>query len=233
MLQANKVDAYYGQSQILRNVSLVVPPGEVVCLMGRNGAGKTTFMKSVMGLVKSKKGEIALGDTSLTKKTTGQRARSGISYVPQGRGIFPYLTVYENLLMGFESAKPNRPNNDTIAEMYAQFPVLETMKGRIAGTLSGGQQQQLAIARALVSKPKLLLLDEPTEGIQPSIVFEIEQLIVQLSREKNISILVVEQFLDFARSVADHFYIMETGQIVEQGEIAHFTDEIAKKYLSV
>lgn len=233
MLTASNLDVYYGQSQILRDVSIHVPLGEVVCLMGRNGAGKTTLMKSIMGIVKAKKGKLEMGDTVLTKRTTGQRARSGIGYVPQGRGIFPYLTVYENILMGFEAATPNKPDNQIIEQMYEQFPVLETMKGRIAGTLSGGQQQQLAIARALVSRPKLLLLDEPTEGIQPSIVFEIEQLIVRLSREMGISVLVVEQFLDFARSVADHFYIMETGQIVEHGMINGFTDVIAKKYLSV
>ncbi len=233
MLQAKNLEVYYGQSKILRDVSLVVPPGEVVCLMGRNGAGKTTFMKSVMGLVKARKGEFILGDTSLNRKTTGQRSRLGISYVPQGRGIFPYLTVYENLLMGFESCSPPRPDLAIVAEMYERFPVLEQMRHRVAGTLSGGQQQQLALARALVSRPQLLLLDEPTEGIQPSIVMEIEELIVQLSREMNISVLVVEQFLDFARAVADHFYILETGKIVEHGEIDIFTDDLAKKYLSV
>lgn len=233
MLHTYDLDVYYGQSQILREVSINVPEGKVVCLMGRNGAGKTTFMKSVMGLVKAKQGEVKIGDTSLTKLTTGQRSRSGISYVPQGRGIFPYLTVYENLLMGFESAQENRTDTNMVAQMFAQFPVLEKMKGRIAGTLSGGQQQQLAIARALVSKPKLLLLDEPTEGIQPSIVLEIEALIIKFAREMGISVLVVEQFLDFARTVADEFYIMETGQIVEHGAISEFSDEIAQKYLAV
>lgn len=233
MLKTKAIDVFYGQSQILRNVSLDVPEGKIVCLMGRNGAGKTTFMKSVMGLVKSKQGDVYFGDTPLNRLTTGQRSRAGISYVPQGRGIFPYLTVYENLLMGFESAQPNRPDPAMVQEMYTQFPVLEQMKGRIAGTLSGGQQQQLAIARAIVSRPKLLLLDEPTEGIQPSIVQEIEELIVKFSREMGISVLVVEQFLDFARAVADQFYIMETGQIVEQGDISDFSDQIAQKYLAV
>jgi urea transport system ATP-binding protein len=201
--------------------------------MGRNGAGKTTTMKAIMGILKARTGHITFDGNVMDKWSTGQRSRAGISYVPQGRGIFPYLTVYENLLMGFESSPGNKLDNEALEEQYELFPILKTMRKRMAGTLSGGQQQQLALARALVCRPKVLLLDEPTEGIQPSIIYEIESLLISLSQADEISILVVEQFFDFARAVADQFYIMETGQIVESGPIAEFTDDIAKTYLAV
>lgn len=253
MLQIEGLQTYYGDSLILNEVCLEVKPGEVVCLLGRNGAGKTTLMKAVMGTVKSRRGSVKLGDQELATLPTSQRARAGIGYVPQGRGIFPYLTVYENLLMGFEaigvasplSASPfpasplqggnegGRGGPDALEEIYHLFPVLKEMRQRLAGTLSGGQQQQLAIARVLVRRPKLLLLDEPTEGIQPSIMFQIAELILALQEEGKIAILVVEQFLDFALQVADYFYIMETGTIVKQGLIDEFNDEIARNYLAV
>ena len=233
MLNVNQLNAYYGDSQILNNVSLTVQPEEVVCLLGRNGVGKTTFMKSVIGTLSSHRGQIILDGQDLTRKRASARARAGMGYVPQGRGIFPYLTVYENILMGFEATEDRQPQQAAIEEMYQLFPILKEMRQRIAGTLSGGQQQMLAIARALVRRPKLLLLDEPTEGIQPSIMLQISDVILQLQAQGNIAILVVEQFLDFALEVADYFYIMETGSIVEKGNITTFNDEIAITYLSV
>ncbi len=233
MLNIEQVQAYYGDSRALDNVSLKVAPNQVVCLLGRNGVGKTTLMKTIMGVIKARQGTITLDGEDLTRYPPNQRAWSGIGYVPQGRGIFPYLTVYENLLMGFEADRKHKVVAAALDDMYQLFPVLKTMHRRVAGTLSGGQQQQLAIARALVRSPKLLLLDEPTEGIQPSIMLEIEDVILALQSQKNISILVVEQFLDFALGIADYFYIMETGTIVEQGSIDQFTDDIAKTYLSV
>lgn len=233
MLQVNDLKTYYGDSLILHDVSLEVAENEVVCLLGRNGVGKTTFMKTVMGVVKSRQGSISLENQDLTRAASSQRARAGIGYVPQGRGIFPYLTVYENLLMGFERAPKSKIDLAAIGEMYALFPVLKQMRQRVAGTLSGGQQQQLAIARALVHRPKLLLLDEPTEGIQPSIMLEIAEVILKLQEQGQIAILVVEQFLDFALQVADYFYIMETGAIVKEGPVDEFNDEIARTYLAV
>lgn len=233
MLKVEQLQTYYGESRILNDVSLEVAPNEVVCLLGRNGVGKTTFMKSVMGTVKTRQGEIKLAGKNLSGYPASQRARAGIGYVPQGRGIFPYLTVYENLLMGFERVPRQKLDLSAIEEMYTLFPVLKDMRRRVAGTLSGGQQQQLAIARALVSRPKLLLLDEPTEGIQPSIMLEIEQVILALQDKGSITILVVEQFLDFALQVADYFYIMETGTIVKEGPIEEFNDEVARTYLAV
>jgi urea transport system ATP-binding protein len=233
MLKVEQLQTYYDESCILNDVSLEVTQGEVVCLMGRNGVGKTTFMKSVMGTVKARQGTVSLAGEELTGYPASRRARAGIGYVPQGRGIFPYLRVYENLLMGFERAPRQKIDPDAIEEMYTLFPVLKDMRQRVAGTLSGGQQQQLAIARALVSRPKLLLLDEPTEGIQPSIMLEIEAVILALQEGGGISILIVEQFLDFALQVADYFYIMETGAIVEEGPIEKFNDEIARTYLAV
>lgn len=233
MLQVELLQTYYGDSLILSEVSLEVTENEVVCLLGRNGVGKTTLMKTIMGVVKARRGSIKLDQEELAQTSTSYRARSGIGYVPQGRGIFPYLTVYENLLMGFERAPGSKIDLGAIDEMYGLFPVLKEMRRRVAGTLSGGQQQQLAIARALVRRPKLLLLDEPTEGIQPSIMQEIAQVILSLQKQGNIAILVVEQFLDFALQVADYFYIMETGVIAKEGPIDEFNDEIARVYLAV
>ena len=233
MLHIEQLQTYYGDSLILHDVSLTVAQNEVVCMLGRNGVGKTTLMKSIMGLVKARQEVIRLDGTDLTTAATSQRARAGIGYVPQGRGIFPYLTVYENLLMGFERAPRNKIDLEALESMFALFPILKTMRNRVAGTLSGGQQQQLAIARALVCRPKLLLLDEPTEGIQPSIMLEIAEIILKLQAEGDIAILVVEQFLDFALQVAGYFYIMETGTIVKEGSINEFNNEMARVYLAV
>lgn len=232
MLSIEHIWAYYGESRILDDVSLEVPSGQVVCLMGRNGVGKTTLMRTIMGVLRPRQGRIIFDGQDLTHRAPYQRARAGIGYVPQGRGIFPYLTVYENLLMGFEAAEGQRVDPIAIEEVYATFPVLKSMRSRVAGTLSGGQQQQLAIGRALVRRPKLLLLDEPTEGIQPSIMQEIEAVIIALQQRGDMAILLVEQFLDFALGVANYYYVMETGSIVAQGPTQTFDEEVVKEYLA-
>jgi urea transport system ATP-binding protein len=227
----------YGESAVLHDVTLEVPAGKVVCLMGRNGVGKTTLMKSVMGVLRPNRGKIHLGEREITKLSPGQRARLGIGYLPQGRGIFPHLTVYENLLMGFEATPEHKPGSawarESLEEVYTIFPVLRQMRNRVAGTLSGGQQQQLAFGRVLVRRPELLLLDEPTEGIQPSIMHEIEELILQLQQQGKMSILLVEQFLDFALNVGSHFYVMETGAIVMNAPAREFDANRARDYLAI
>jgi len=215
LLEVSGLSAYYGESIILKNISLRIKQGQVVCLLGRNGVGKSTFLKSIMGLVKTPNGSISLEGTEMIKLPTYNRALQGIGYVPQGRDIFSNLSVYENLLLGLER---NRNNIALDESIYELFPVLKTMLKRKGGDLSGGQQQQLAIARALVSNPKLLLLDEPTEGIQPSIIQEIARVIKKLKSKANITMLIVEQYLEFVLEVADYFYVMDKGSIVLEGK---------------
>jgi urea transport system ATP-binding protein len=235
MLAINDLQVFYGQSQILSDVDIEVPDGQIVCLMGRNGVGKTTLLKTIMGILKPRGGKILYQDRDITTLPSHKRAQAGIGYVPQGRGIFPHLSVYENLMMGFEALPvgERRHTQDALDEIYTTFPVLNKMGHRVAGTLSGGQQQQLAIGRVLVRRPKLLLLDEPTEGIQPNIVQEIEEVIRSLREHKNIAILLIEQFLDFALSVADTCYVMEKGQIVSRGDARELDPEIVREHLSV
>lgn len=213
MLEVSGLSAYYGESIILKNISLRIKPGQVVCLLGRNGVGKTTLMKSVMGLVKTPTGSIRLDGREMIKMPTYNRALQGIGYVPQGRDIFAGLSVYENLLLGLERSGKKGTLDESIYEL---FPVLKTMLKRKGGDLSGGQQQ-LAIAWALLSTPKLLLLDEPTEGIQPSIIQEISRVIKKLKGQGNITMLIVEQYLEFVLEVADYFYVMDKGLIVMEG----------------
>jgi urea transport system ATP-binding protein len=220
VLEVENLKAYYGESIILQNVSLQVPDGKIVCLLGRNGVGKTTFIKSLMGLVKTPSGSIKLAGQEIIGKPTYVRARQGIGYVPQGRDIFPQMTVQENLELGLEAAGGKKKIPD---EVYELFPVLKTMLERKGGDLSGGQQQQLAIARALVVVPKLLLLDEPTEGIQPSIIQEIGRVIKRL-KEAGYTIFIVEQYLEFVMEIADYYYVMEKGTIVADG----FVNEMDK-----
>jgi len=233
MLRVEHIGVDYGETRILRDVSLQVPPGQVVCLLGRNGVGKTTLLKAIMGLLELREGSIAFDGQSITRWPSFRRARSGIGYVPQGRGIFPFLSVNENLLIGLEANTSRRAAGSAVAEMWELFPVLYTMRGRVAGTLSGGQQQQLALARALVSRPRLVLLDEPTEGIQPSIMDQIADVIVSLHQRGDIGILLVEQFLEFALGVASYFYIMETGAIAKHGPTAEFDHASAHEFLTV
>jgi urea transport system ATP-binding protein len=234
MLSVSGLSVYYGQSRILSNVDLDVPLGQVVCLMGRNGVGKTTFIKAVMGLLKAREGKINLHGKDITHQSPHKRAAAGVGYVPQGRGIFPHLTVYENLLMGFEAVRfPSGQQEAAIDHVYETFPVLKQMGKRMAGALSGGQQQQLAIGRVLIRQPQLLLLDEPTEGIQPNIVEDIENVIHRLREQGKIAILLIEQFLDFALSIADTCYVMERGVIVSKGGTKELSPEIIKEHLSV
>ena len=210
-------------------MQLQVPPGQVVCLLGRNGVGKTTFLKSLMGLLKPWAGTITLNGKSITSLSPDRRARLGIGYVPQGRDIFPDLTVLENLRVG-QVARGEK--NGTIPEdIFQLFPVLQTMLSRKGGVLSGGQQQQLAIARTLMTRPTLLLLDEPTEGIQPSIILEIEHVIRRLKDTAQISILLIEQYVDFARRLADYVYVMEKGAIVLE-KTQEIPDDDVKRYLA-
>ena len=233
MLQVQDVNVYYGESQILHSIGLEVPPDQVVCLMGRNGVGKTTLLKTIMGVLRPRGGSIRFGGEDVTRRPPNQRAQAGIGYVPQGRGIFPYLSIYENLLMGLEAAPRGMDAAASLDEVYTTFPVLKQMYKRMAGTLSGGQQQQLAIGRALIRRPTLLVLDEPTEGVQPNIVQEIEQVILSLRERGGLSILLVDQFLDFALRVADRYYVMENGVIVVQGQVSGFDEAAVKGYLAV
>jgi urea transport system ATP-binding protein len=224
MLTVANLNQYYGGSHILRDVSFEAPAGKVTTLLGRNGVGKTTLLRTLMGLVPSRTGNILFGNSDLTSKRPYERARAGLGYVPQGREIFPRLTVEENLLMG----APRVP-----ARIFEMFPVLRQMLGRRGGDLSGGQQQQLAIGRALAMGPKLLILDEPTEGIQPSIIKEIERAIRALAASGEMAILLVEQYYDFARSLADQYLVMERGEIVARGRGADMDRDGVKALLAV
>jgi urea transport system ATP-binding protein len=215
MLSVEDVHQYYGGSHILRGVSLEAAAGQVTVLLGRNGVGKTTLLRSIVGLVPVKAGRVAFGGADLTGAPPHARARAGIGYVPQGREIFPRLTVEENLLMGLAT---RRRGAKVPERVFALFPALKALLRRRGGDLSGGQQQQLAIARALAMEPSLLILDEPTEGIQPSIIRDIERAIRALAAEGRMAILLVEQYYDFARSLADRYLVMERGQVVKRGE---------------
>lgn len=232
MLHISDLNVYYGESHILRNVDLNIHAGEMVCLIGRNGVGKTTLLKTLMGILKPRAGTINYEQENLINKTSDQRARLGLGYVPQGRDIIPRLTVKENLILGLE-ALPTRRKNATIPEeIFDLFPVLKTMLSRMGGDLSGGQQQQLAIARALVGEPKLLILDEPTEGIQPSIILEIEAAVRRIVASKGIAVLLVEQHLHFVRQ-ADRYYAMQKGGIVASGFTSELSQEVIQRFLAV
>jgi len=235
MLAIEKLNQFYGESHTLWDLDLEVPAGQCTCVMGRNGVGKTTLLKAVMGEVVVKSGELRYtaetGEIQLTKKAIEARSRLGIGYVPQGRQIFPLLTVEENLRTGLAARSDGLKK---IPErVYELFPVLKEMKHRRGGDLSGGQQQQLAIGRALVIEPKLLILDEPGEGIQPNIVAQIEQVIRQLINEDGLTVLLVEQKLPFARKYADRFVIMDRGRPVAKGEISELSNELIKQHLTV
>jgi len=230
MLEVKNLEAYYGESIILNKVNLSVPDGKVVCLLGRNGVGKTTFLKSIMGIVNTPSGSIQFDGEEIISKPTYFRARQGIGYVPQGRDIFPQLTIEENLLLGLEVCGGKGKISDKIYEL---FPILKTMLTRKGGDLSGGQQQQLAIARALVSNPKMLILDEPTEGIQPSIIQDIGRIIKKLKNEGDITILIVEQYLEFVMDVSDYYYVMDKGNIVMQGITSQLDQEEIQKKMTI
>ena len=231
MLQVKSVNQYYGESHTLWDLDMHIPEGKCTVLMGRNGVGKTTLLQCIMGLVKVESGDISLSGQSLLKSDAEERPRQGIGYVPQGRQIFPMLTVQENLEVGL----PIREKGDrTIPEfIFELFPVLKEMLHRRGGDLSGGQQQQLAIGRALVVNPKLLILDEPTEGIQPNIVQEIGDIIRMLNEQMGLTVLLVEQKLPFARKVGYLFCILDRGRQVAEGEMEGLDEKLIKEYLTV
>ncbi len=232
-LRISDLNVYYGESHILRNVDMSIPVGQMVCLIGRNGVGKTTLLKTIMGLLKPRTGEIFFADKPITKLTPDRRAKMGIGYVPQGREIIPRVSVKDNLLLGLEARPQGRKSNESIPEeIFDLFPVLKTMLSRMGGDLSGGQQQQLAIARALMGKPRLLVLDEPTEGIQPSIILEIEAAVKRIIKATGISVLLVEQHLHFVRQ-ADKYYAMQKGGIVASGNTDELSQEIIQQFLAV
>lgn len=214
MLEIKNLSAYYGESNIIPNLTISVPDKEIVCLVGRNGVGKSTTLKSIMGLVKTPSGSIKLDGEEIIRKKTYERASLGIGYVPQGRDIFPQLTVQENLELGLQVNGGKGKIGDEVFEL---FPIIKEFLHRKGGNLSGGQQQQLAIARALVSHPKLLILDEPTEGIQPSVIEDIASAIEKVNRQLGITVLIVEQYLDFVLGVSSYYYVMDKGEIALSG----------------
>lgn len=233
LLQVSDLNVYYGESHILRNVDLTIHEGKMVCLIGRNGVGKTTFLKTVIGLLQQRSGTINYQDGQLTNQPPYKRARAGIGYVSQGRDIIPQVTVKENLLLGMEALPGGLEKNRHIDPLiFDLFPILEKFLKRKGGDLSGGQQQQLAIARALLGRPKLLLLDEPTEGIQPSIILDIEHAVQRIMKETGISVLLVEQHLHFVRQ-SDFYYAMQRGGIVSSGQTDQLSDDVIKEFLTV
>jgi urea transport system ATP-binding protein len=230
MLQLKNVNQYYGGSHILRDVSLDAKVGEITVVLGRNGVGKTTLLKSIMGVVAIKSGSVALEGVEIQSLTSFDRVRRGIGFVPQGREIFGRLTVEDNLNMGlaYKSASTRIPS-----ELFDLFPVLKQMLSRRGGDLSGGQQQQLAIARALAANPKLLILDEPTEGIQPSVIKDIGRVLRLLADRKTMAIVLVEQFYDFAAELADHYVVMERGAVIKAGRGADMARDGVKQLMSI
>ena len=232
MLQISNLNVYYGESYILRNVDLKITSGEMVCIIGRNGVGKTTLLKTIMGLLNPRDGQIHFAGNIINNQSPDQRAKMGIGYVPQGREIIPRLTVKENLLLGLEARKKRPKKLEIPDEIFSLFPVLATMLHRQGGDLSGGQQQQLAIGRALMGDPQLLLLDEPTEGIQPSIVLEIESAVRRIVKTRGVSVLLVEQHLHFVRQ-ADYYYAMQKGGIVASGSTNELSQDVIQSFLAV
>jgi urea transport system ATP-binding protein len=233
MLEISDLDVYYGESHILRNVNLSVAPGEMVCLIGRNGVGKTTLLKTIMGLLSPRSGMITFNGQPIVSKSPDRRAKMGIGYVPQGREIIPRLSVKENLLLGLEALPVNKKTKREIPEdIFLLFPALKSMLSRQGGDLSGGQQQQLAIARALMGEPRLLVLDEPTEGIQPSIILEIEAAVRNIIQSTGISVLLVEQHLHFVKQ-ADFYFAMQKGSIVAKGSTSNLTQDVIQEFLAV
>ena len=232
MLAASELNQFYGGSHTLRGISLSVQRGECMALLGRNGVGKTTLLKCLMGVLPVASGSVSFDGKDITRLKPHQRAELGIAYVPQGREIFSRLTVEDNILMGM-ATKPARDARRIKAEIFELFPVLREMLGRRGGDLSGGQQQQLAIARALVADPRLIIFDEPTEGIQPSIIKDIERVIRMLRERGDIAILLCEQYFDFARALADRFVVLSRGEVVASGDQSGMDSEEVRKHLAV
>jgi urea transport system ATP-binding protein len=232
MLQVEHLNQYYGSSHTLRGVSLTVEKGQCMALLGRNGVGKTTLLKCLMGVLPVARGTVTWNGRDITRLKPHRRAAAGIAYVPQGRDIFARLTVEENLMMGMATL-PRREAARISAEVYELFPVLKEMLGRRGGDLSGGQQQQLAIARALLQRPQLIIFDEPTEGIQPSIIKDIERVIRLLRERGDIGILLCEQYFDFARALADRFVVLSRGEVVAGGTAQEMDGEHVRRHLAV
>ncbi|WP_298367995.1 MULTISPECIES: urea ABC transporter ATP-binding subunit UrtE [unclassified Bradyrhizobium] len=230
MLELTDVDAFYGNSRALQGINLMVGNGEFLSVLGRNGVGKTTLMRSILGLMDRCTGRLSLDGADISPLRTYQRAKAGIAYVPQGRGILPRFTVRENLTLGTFAAKSANGIEEWVLEL---FPVLKDFLNRYGGNLSGGQQQQLAIARALLAQPKVILLDEPTEGIQPNIVEQIEDVIVKLNRERGITVVLVEQNVAFARRASHRFALLEKGRVVAKGAIGELTDDLIQLHMAV
>jgi urea transport system ATP-binding protein len=231
MIEVTKLNQKYGGSQILWDINMSIPRGSRTCIMGRNGVGKTTFLKCLMGIVPLSSGSIKVNKQELSKSSIEMRPNIGIAYVPQGRHIFSQLTVEENMKLSLNCKR--QKSNYVPPEIFDYFPVLKEMLGRRGGDLSGGQQQQLAIARALTLNPSVLILDEPNEGIQPNIVQLIRDVLLTLNKEKNMTIILVEQKLPFARAVGEHFHLMQRGSIVSSGPIQDLSDTLVSRYLSV
>ena len=231
LLSVKDLKASYDESIILRGIDMAVKPNSVVALLGRNGVGKTSLLRSIMGQMPKTEGSITFDGQSIESLRSDQRARLGLGYVPQGRDIFPNLTVQENLEVSMSIS--GQAGRDRLDEVYELFPVVKDMLARKGGVLSGGQQQQLAIGRAILTNPKLLILDEPTEGIQPSIIDQIEDAIHMLKKRGNLSIILVEQYLDFAKAASDEFYILDRGSVVLSGESEELTSEVIDKHLTV
>jgi urea transport system ATP-binding protein len=231
MLEVNAIDLHYGAAQALRGVSMIAEPGKVTCVLGRNGVGKTSLLRALVGQHAISRGSITFDGSEISKLPPHDRARRGIAYVPQGREIFPLLTVEENLETGFAPLK--RGERNIPDDVFSLFPVLNDMLGRRGGDLSGGQQQQLAIGRALVMRPRLLLLDEPTEGIQPSIIKDIGRAISYLRNLGQIAVVLVEQYLDFARELGDHFAVMDRGAVVYSCSRENLDEMALKRALSI
>jgi len=231
VLEAKKINQFYGESHTLWDIDALIPEGQCTVLMGRNGVGKTTFLNVIMGLLKVSEGKLYYADTDLVQHDVSYRAHNGIAYVPQGREIFSQMTVEENLQIGLSAL--NKPVNEIPELVFELFPVLREMLSRRGGDLSGGQQQQLAIGRALTLNPKLLILDEPTEGIQPNIVQHIGDVIRRLIEQEHITVLLVEQKLPFARRVGDNFILLDRGRAVAKERMSELTDELVQKYLTV
>lgn len=228
MLAIDNLTVSYNETKILKEINLQVRDREIVTIIGRNGVGKTTLLKSVMGLTNIIQGQIVFDNVDITSLTPDKRAKMGIGYVPQGREIFPYLTVYENLTVGLKGYEAK-----TMDEILELFPALKSILKRQGGNLSGGQQQQLAIARVLLREPKLLLMDEPTEGIQPSIVYEIQEAIKKINEQKGVSILLVEQYIDFATKIANCLYVMDVGKIVFKGKPEEINNDLIINHLTI
>jgi urea transport system ATP-binding protein len=231
LLEMTNLTAGYGQTPVLFDINMTINQGDIVCLLGRNGVGKTTLLRSIIGLNKLSRGSIVYDTQDISKDPTYRRSRKGIAFIPQGREIIPYLSVLDNLKLGFAASR--RKSQRIPGEIFDFFPMLKQHLNRQGGLLSGGQQQQLAIARGLICNPKIMLLDEPTEGIQPSIVQEIEDTLRLINKSKGITFVVVEQKIEFARQLARKFFIMEKGAIVSRGNTDELTDSLLHRYLAV